>query len=219
MRTAGRRRRQIAASRTDAALVSAVTMLALGLAVELRTQPLQWSLGLLVSLTVLGGVMSIAMRGESAGLARATFILAPGVPALMMAVEGLCRLTPWTLLVLLVLMIASPACRNVAGRAARSLRDNGQSAQVEASRAHPEQVPVSSAASRLPAPDRLDPAALSKAWVASYGALGMARSPAALWQVAEMRRGYLSRLEEIDPDGFAAWLKAGADPVRSFGSP
>jgi hypothetical protein len=114
MWTAGHRQAELAHRTTDLGLTSAVDLLALGLEEEVRSQNILWSVGTLGVLSLLGWVISIAMTRESPGLDRATLILTPGLAALMIALDGLGRVTPWTLLVLAVLvggLALLPCCR------------------------------------------------------------------------------------------------------------
>jgi hypothetical protein len=204
---------------TDPWLVSAVVVLALGLAVDLRLHPLAWSVGILATLTVVAWVTGVALVDRSAGMDRVLMICLPGVAAVMMAVEGLTTITPWMLIVVLTLVTASTGCRRAALAGARwlwqeilpSAPASPSDEDRAASRArHP------SSRAALPRPEVVAPPELPRAWTDSYFALLTTISEPERRHIVELRARYLDKMEQSDPDGFAAWLRTGADPARGF---
>lgn len=203
----------------DPWLMAAVVVLSLGLAVELQRQPLAWSLGLLGALSFIGWMLAIAMRGEPKAVRRAALLIPPGLTVLMMGVDGLGHALPWSLLVLLALLAASPRCRRSVVRAVRWLFEESRPPQDVASWVAPAPLP-SRPVTRFacPAAETLDVEALKRAWSTSYSALRTAPSAKERWRIAEIRRSYLDRLELLDPAGFDAWIRAGSDLARSYGT-
>jgi hypothetical protein len=204
---------------TDPWLVSAVVVLALGLAVDLHLHSLAWRVGVLATLTVVAWVAGIALLDTSARPDRVLMICLPGFAALVMSVEGLTTITPWTVLVVLVLVSISPGCRTAALVGARwwwhellpPAPESPSEQERAASRArHP------SSRVALPGPESVAPPELPRAWADSYFALLTTISEPERRRIVELRGCYLDKLEQSDPDGFAAWLQTGPDPARAF---
>lgn len=205
---------------TDAWLASAILVLSLGLAVELQAGYFFWDFGLLVAVAGLAWMVAIGLNPVHPALALTLRLTPPGVCGVILAVDGLARVTPWALLVVALLVTASPVARSailsggswlIIGGTSTPQPDRPSPGDLEESRRrHP------SARAALPAPDTITPVVLPRVWADSYFALRAAASPPERCHIVELRQSYLDKMQQADPEGFAAWLKSGADPARSF---
>ena len=205
---------------TDPWLASAGLLLSLGLGVELRAGYFYWSFGLLLGIAVFAWVLATALDLRPPAVDLLLRAGLPGGCATVLALDGLGRVTPWAVLVVAGLVALSPVCRAltlrgfrwlVAGDAPVAVSSRPSAAALEASRRrHPSVRP------ELPWPETVAPPALSRAWSDSYFALRATASEEEHRHIVELRGRYLDKMEESDPDGFAAWLRAGADPARAF---
>lgn len=212
-------------------LVVTVTVVGLGWVGALMTRPAPvvfWTYVVTGTMAGLGAVMYQLGDGHTVPaasvVARRVVVFGAVFAAVFVALTGyVAMLGGWALVVLMPLPLTSPALRVALSRHF-DVDDAGVAVgRPEPSAAGPPSEPTSSS-TRVEPPRQACTMAtqdLCHAWRVSYVRLQRARSETVRARIVAARQTYLDELARRNPDGFEAWLQAGAraasDPARFLG--